>query len=165
MSSGRSRELAWYHEARHGGPEKASDTTADGPCADAQRVRGSRSDVRTMLAHRVSAQSSWRPHYGLQFPEEEGGHISGRVLQRTRPSRRERTYTLSRAVIHRSTMAHRRSCGLNSADMASMGFRWPYTSTTVIVARRRAFIAIAGPTTARKFSREVREAGYTASIR
>jgi hypothetical protein len=80
--SGHPRELAWYHEAGDGGPEKAPDATSDRPCADTQRVRSSRSDVRTMLAHRVSSQASRGAHYGLQLPEEERGHISGKVIQR-----------------------------------------------------------------------------------
>jgi hypothetical protein len=67
--------------------------------------------------------------------------------------------------MHRSTMAHWRSGRLKCADMASTPFFWLYTRTTVIVARRRTFIVIAGPTTARKLAREVMEAGYTASMR
>jgi hypothetical protein len=120
-----------------------------------------------MLAHRVSAQSSWRPHYGLQLPEEERGHISGEAVQclGRDPPDIDGAYTLSMAVMHRSKIAHTRSCVLKCGVMALIWSRELNTIMMVMPTMRISFITTAGPTTAVKFARDVSDGGYTASIR
>jgi hypothetical protein len=69
--------------------------------------------VLTTVARRVSAVFCIGPHYRLELPEKESSHVSGALM----PERDEliglptgRTYTLSSAVMHRSRIAHVRSC-------------------------------------------------------